>query len=102
MTESDFIEKVKRQNYLIDGIDSWRLVHFFTDKFGVKYYDKLTLEDELCLMWEKLTVERVVKKKCKGCGIEKDIINFSFNKKTKDGRTYKCKVCTNEYLRMRK
>jgi len=49
-----FIERVNRQGGYIDEIDAFRLLSLYVDKFGVKYYDDLSIEDELCLMWEDL------------------------------------------------
>jgi hypothetical protein len=49
-----FIESVNKQNGWINEIDAFRLLSLYVDKFGVKYYDNLNIEDELCLMWEEL------------------------------------------------
>lgn len=35
-------------------------------------------------------------KKCTRCKVEKDLINFGINKKTKDGFEYQCKPCRKE------
>lgn len=36
-------------------------------------------------------------KKCKKCGLEKDISNFNNRKKSKDGLDYTCKECVSEF-----
>jgi hypothetical protein len=49
-----FIERVNKQGGWIDEVDAFRLLSLYVDKFGVKYYEKLDIEEELCLMWEDL------------------------------------------------
>jgi hypothetical protein len=49
-----FIEQVNKQSGWINEVDAFRLLSLYVEKFGVKYYDKLSIEDELCLMWEDL------------------------------------------------
>jgi hypothetical protein len=49
-----FIRKIELRGGHIDEVDAFRLVNFYVYKFGIKYYDKLSIEDELCLMWEEL------------------------------------------------
>lgn len=36
-------------------------------------------------------------KKCKKCGLEKDVSNFNNRKKSKDGLDYTCKECVSEF-----
>jgi hypothetical protein len=49
-----FIKKIELRGGHIDEVDAFRLVNFYVYKFGIKYYEKLSIEDELCLMWEEL------------------------------------------------
>lgn len=102
MTEKDFIEKVNKQRGFIDAVDAWRLIHFFTEKWGVMYYDKLSIEDELCLMWMKLQEDKSTnKKKCSKCKEYKLLDDFNKDKNKRDGRCNYCKVCIVYYNKKR-
>jgi integrase len=64
LTDEDiniFINKLKRQAGYADVIDIYRLIHIYTIIFGVKYYDHLSIEDQLILMWSELKEYRMVK-----------------------------------------
>lgn len=50
----EFVREVERKRFYVDIIDCYRLISLYVDKFGIKYYDHLSQEDELCLMWEEL------------------------------------------------
>jgi hypothetical protein len=49
-----FIECVNKQGGWINEVEAFKLVSLYVDKFGIKCYDRLSIEDELCLMWEEL------------------------------------------------
>lgn len=101
MTEKDFIEKVKRQSGFIDVVDAYRLIHFFTEKWGIKFTDFST-EDELCYMWIRLQEEKEdCKKKCSKCKEYKLLDDFNNDKNKKDGRCSYCKVCIVYYNKKR-
>lgn len=38
-------------------------------------------------------------KKCRTCGVDKPLEEFAINKRNKDGRETRCKICTNEWGR---
>ena len=43
-------------------------------------------------------IDKITTKICKDCGIEKDLIYFKVNKKTKDGHVSVCKDCMNKKI----
>lgn len=95
MTEKDFIEKVERQRGWVDLIDIYRLIHFFTEKWGVEITN-LPIEDELMYMWMKLREDKSNRTKvCYKCRIEKCLDDYHYNNHTKDNRSSYCKVCMN-------
>jgi hypothetical protein len=99
MTEKDFIEKVNKQRGYIGVLDAWRLIHFFTEKWGV-IYTELPIENELIYMWLKLQEEK--KKYCKKCDTYKDMNDFHNNIKGTNGKCAYCKDCSSEYRKKRR
>lgn len=92
MTEEEFIIKVKKQSGYVGAIDVYRLIHFYTEKWGV-IYTELPIEDELIYMWLKLQEDKPTTKVCKRCNIEKDLNSFWFCKNNKDNKNNYCSKC---------
>lgn len=93
--EKEFIEDVKRKSGYIDYIDAFKLIHLFTEKYGV-IYTELSIEDELIYMWIKLQ-ENNNNKICKVCKVEKDLNDFYYSKNRKDNKDNWCAKCRREY-----
>jgi hypothetical protein len=94
MTEEQFIEKVKKQSGYIGVLDAWRLIHFFTNKWGV-FYTEFSIEDELVYMWLKLQEERT--KYCSKCDKDLSLDEFHNNNASSDGKFAYCKTCCSNY-----
>jgi len=49
----DFIFELKNKCYFVDAVDSFKLIHYFVELWGIWYFDRLTMEEELHLCLEK-------------------------------------------------
>jgi hypothetical protein len=47
------LEDLERKRYWVDLLDCYKIIDTFIDIYGVKY-TKLSVEDELCYMLEKI------------------------------------------------
>jgi hypothetical protein len=50
-----FVRECKRKCYYLDAIDSFKLIHYFTEIFGVWVREGMRIEDELHFYMVKLT-----------------------------------------------
>lgn len=100
-----FINKIQRQSGFVDVIDAYKLISHYVDIFGIKYMDKLDIEEELMCYYEELKSyikggdTMILRKKCNGCKEVKPINEYS---KRNDGYEYKCKGCIKIYSDKRK
>ena len=101
---NSFIKKVNSRNGYIDYIDAFRLVHIYTNMYGV-LWTTLSIEDELILMWDRInkpitkSKKVITEKVCYKCKVKKEIAYFSIDRRRKDGLDGKCMACKNEYGR---
>jgi hypothetical protein len=94
MTTNELIEKIKRQSYYIDHVDAFRLISHYVDIYGVRYWDNLSIEDELLLMFNELRKPVIgPTKKCGICLERKAYIDFAVDKRISDGRCIYCRKC---------
>ena len=107
LTHKQLLRKLEIQNGQADLVDAFRIVALYTELYGVKYYEKLSIEEELILMYEKLkeykwskkSIDYDINKDSKVCrrGNEEKLLR-EFYKKTdaKDGRNNTCAKCSVE------
>jgi hypothetical protein len=53
IAKEEFIDDIKRKGCYIGLLDAYKLIHFYTEEFGI-FKSKLSVEDELIVMWDKL------------------------------------------------
>jgi hypothetical protein len=51
----EFLRDCKRKAYYLDPVDSYRLIHYFVEVFGIWILNKLEIETELYFYLVKLT-----------------------------------------------
>lgn len=107
----EFIKKIEKQKGWCDDVDAFVLTSLYIDLFGYYFGNKYKdMEDELSYMFlqmknniDKIECEGKTPsdetKECGSCKIIKPIYDFSINKRKRDGRSYFCKECKNEYQR---
>jgi hypothetical protein len=49
----DFMIELKNKCYFLDAIDSYKLIHYYVELFGVWYFQRMTIEEELYLYLQK-------------------------------------------------
>jgi len=49
----DFMVELKRKCYFLDAVDSYKLLHYYVEIFGVWYFTNMTIEEELSLCLKK-------------------------------------------------
>lgn len=108
----NFIDKVEKCRGYVDHIDAYRLISHYVDVFGVKYMNKLSIEDELILYYDELksfvnksNVNNYISiyyKKCNRCNEVKNKSEYSIRRGTQDGLCYQCKDCDKVVIQQKK
>jgi len=62
ISKEDFLEKIYNQHGWIDGVDAFRLIHFYIYEFG-SITTNMSIEFELCFMYQKLLGNKVSRNK---------------------------------------
>lgn len=108
MKREELIKKIERQRGYIDAVDAFAVVSIFTDLYGVKYYDNLTIEEELIVMWDKIKnykekTSYIVSDNdlltCPCCKETKEAKHFYKARDRKNGRKSECSKCSVIYQR---
>lgn len=101
LTKQQFLDRVKRNNFIVDTIDAFYIVHFYHEGDIEPLATSLTIEDELSLMLYRLLGYDVheedylkqYKKACIKCKRELELYHFTMNMQSKDRRCSTCKFC---------
>ena len=105
-----FINRVDKNSGYIDFVDAFRLLNYYIEIFGVKYMDRISIEDELIYYYgeiklfirRKITNIKYFRKKCNACKEVKTLNEFSKRRNSPDKLEYKCRACIKIYNNNRK
>ena len=102
-----FVERIEKNSGYVDFVDTYRLISYYVDIFGIQFTHKLSIEEELIIYYDKLkkffattnkdNFTKLYYKKCSSCNLTKNKSEFSIRRQAPDGLCYKCKSCNKIY-----